>query len=89
MAGEPLRKPWFVLTTNRGGSWFFAVFYTVFAAFELYEAVAHGLWWQALLAVGFLLLSVLGWASLTWVLRHPTSAPEGTPPTAAEDRDDG
>ncbi|MFF9563210.1 hypothetical protein ACF1AJ_07675 [Leifsonia sp. NPDC014704] len=82
MAGDRLGRPWFVLTTNRGGSWFFAIFYTSFAAFEVYEAMTHGLGWQWLLAAGFSLLSVLGWASLVWVFRHPQ-------PSSTGERDDG
>lgn len=89
MGGETAKKPWFVLTTNRGGAWFFAAFYTVFAGFEVYEGATHGRWWQWLLAVGFVLLSVLGWVSLVWVLRHPIPAPDRTPPSRVEDRDDG
>jgi hypothetical protein len=75
VTGAPSTKPSWILTSSRGGSWFFADFYTVFAAFELYEAVTHGLWWQWVLAVGFLFLSVLSWISLTWVIRHPPIPP--------------
>ncbi|MGN7799035.1 hypothetical protein [Leifsonia sp. 22587] len=89
MTGAPSKKPRWVLPGSRGVAMFFAIFFTVFAVFEWYEVVAHGRWWDWLLAFWFLILSALGWASLIWAVRHPTSAPESTPPTRAEERDDG
>jgi hypothetical protein len=90
MTGDDLKKPVWVLTSSRAGSWFFAIFYTSFLAFEIYEAVARGLSWQWLLAAGFVLLSVFAWVSLVWVLRHPQPPPGRTPsvPPRTSDRDD-
>jgi len=68
------KKPWWVLTRSRGGAWFYCIFYTVFAAFQLVTGALQGHWWGWALGVGFLLLAAAAWPTLVWVHRHPDPA---------------
>lgn len=87
-AGEPLKKPWWVLSTGRGWSWYLAIFYTALAAWEPYFVFASGDWWWWLIGVFLTVTAVVAWVSLAWVLRHPRTAPNTTGPPGVEDRDD-
>ena len=88
MAGDPLKKPWWVLTMSRRGSWLFAVLYTVLAGLEPLIAFSSGFWWWWLIGAFFALAAVVAWLSLISVLRHPPASSNRTSPRRVEDGDD-
>lgn len=91
MTGAPSKKPWWILTSSRPGSWWMAIFYTALACIEPLLALRRGDWWWLLIGVFFVLAAAIAWISLVWVLRHPATE-VSAPPEGADDatvRDDG
>lgn len=91
MAGEAAKKPWWLLTSSRAGSWWLAIFYTALAVLEPCIPARAGQWWWWLIGTFFVLTAAVAWRSLVWVLRHPQPAPgrASAEPPRAGGPDDG
>ncbi|MDR6969758.1 hypothetical protein [Leifsonia shinshuensis] len=87
MTGASSKKPWWILTSSRAGSWWLAIFYTALAYIEPLLALGRGDWWWWLIGVFFVVTAAVAWVSLVWVLRHPTAGV--STPSRASDPDDG